>query len=313
MKYFAVSDIHSFADDLKFSLSTAGFNKRDKNHTLIVLGDIFDRGDETIAVYKFLKSIPKSRRILIRGNHEALFLELLKKPFPQSHDFSNGTVSTFVQIAGYSDTEVAFLKTCYYFSNGTYSSYEKFSEDGQVIWNDIRRAVLGHEITKWLQSNEWVNYYELGPYIFVHSFIPLKNIDGLPAYYIKERQFEYFNDWRVAASKAQWDEATWGCPYKNYNAGYFKSEEDHGKILVCGHWSTSDFFKEYAGKELTFLNLHRAEDTIWFGKHLIGLDGGVWRNELGQLIHPQNVLVFNSESPSECFDSFGNRLIVKSC
>ena len=87
MKFFAVSDIHSFASDLKHSLYFAGFRKRDKKNILLVLGDIFDRGGETLEVYKFLKSIPKKRRVLIRGNHEELFLELLKKPFPQGHDF----------------------------------------------------------------------------------------------------------------------------------------------------------------------------------------------------------------------------------
>ena len=44
MKYFIVSDIHSFYVELKSALDKAGFNKRNKDHTLIVCGDIFDRG-----------------------------------------------------------------------------------------------------------------------------------------------------------------------------------------------------------------------------------------------------------------------------
>ena len=81
MKYFVVSDIHSFYVGLKRALDRAGFNKRNKDHTLIVCGDIFDHGPDTLSVYKFLISIPKKRCILIKGNHELLYEELLEKSY----------------------------------------------------------------------------------------------------------------------------------------------------------------------------------------------------------------------------------------
>ena len=58
MKYFIVSDIHSFYTKLKRALDKAGFNKRNKDHTLIVCGDIFDYGPDIRSVYKFLTPIP---------------------------------------------------------------------------------------------------------------------------------------------------------------------------------------------------------------------------------------------------------------
>jgi serine/threonine protein phosphatase 1 len=76
MKYFVISDIHSFATEMKWVLRQAGFNKKNKNHTLIVCGDIFDRGNETLEVYKYLKSIPKKSCILVKGNHESLYFDL---------------------------------------------------------------------------------------------------------------------------------------------------------------------------------------------------------------------------------------------
>lgn len=106
MKYFVISDVHSFASEMKASLKEAGFDKRNKNHTLIVCGDVFDRGYETIEVYKFLKSIPKKRCILVKGNHESLYFELLEKYFPDRHDFSNGTVRTFCNIAGMDEKQL---------------------------------------------------------------------------------------------------------------------------------------------------------------------------------------------------------------
>ena len=147
MKYFVISDIHSFASEMKWALRQAGFNKKNKNHTLIVCGDIFDRGDETLEVYKYLKSIPKKRCILVKGNHESLYFDLLKRGYPMYHDSTNGTVNTFCWIA-----------------------QQSFVTDDD--WDEIKTKVKNHEITKWLKSSQWVDYFELDKYIFVHSFIP---------------------------------------------------------------------------------------------------------------------------------------------
>ena len=64
--WYVVSDIHSFATELKLALKSAGFDRNDPTKGLIVLGDIFDRGNETIEVYKYLSTLPKYRCILSR-------------------------------------------------------------------------------------------------------------------------------------------------------------------------------------------------------------------------------------------------------
>ena len=64
------------------SLYKNGIDKENPEHILVVLGDIFDRGKETLEVYNFLRSLPDERLILIRGNHESLYLSLLDKSFP---------------------------------------------------------------------------------------------------------------------------------------------------------------------------------------------------------------------------------------
>ena len=150
MKYFVVSDIHSFAKELKQALRSAGFDKRNKNHTLIVCGDVFDRGSETMKVYKFLSSIPKKRCILIRGNHELLFNELVNKNYPESHDFHNHTVDSMCEIACRNIGDL---------------------HCGDASWKEITDYVKSSAVYKWLNSKQWVNYYELGPYIFMDHII----------------------------------------------------------------------------------------------------------------------------------------------
>lgn len=98
MKYFITSDLHSYYTPLKKSLDSVKYDNN-KDHTLVILGDIFDRGKETRKLYEFLSSIPKERLILVKGNHEYLLDQLLEKKLPDDFDFGNGTVFTCCQLA----------------------------------------------------------------------------------------------------------------------------------------------------------------------------------------------------------------------
>ena len=293
MKYFIVSDIHSFCSELKSALWKAGFNKRNKDHTLIVCGDVFDRGSETVELYKFLTSIPKKRCILIKGNHELLYEELLDKSFPESHDFSNHTVDTFCQIAGY-DQEILTPK---YWRKFDDVPHERIRQ----AWQEILTEVKQSPITAWLQSDRWKYWHEVGNYIFVHSFIPLKNLDRMPAYYIYNRKFEYFKDWRETANNFELEDATWGCPYQQYIDGYFKEEAAKGKVLVCGHWVVTDFRQH--------INNKWSDDTsIYKFENIIALDCGVWKyRDTKAYYHPQNVLVIDDKD-FKCYDQYGIEL-----
>ena len=293
MKYFIVSDIHSFCSELKSALWKAGFNKRNKDHTLIVCGDVFDRGSETVELYKFLTSIPKKRCILIKGNHELLYEELLEKSFPESHDFSNHTVDTFCQIAGY-DPEILTPK---YWRKFDDVPHERIRQAWQKILTEVKQS----PVTAWLQSDRWKYWHEVGNYIFVHSFIPLKKLDCMPAYYTYNRKFEYFKDWRETANNFELEDATWGCPYQQYIDGYFKEEAANGKVLVCGHWAVTDFRQH--------INNKWSEDTgIYKFENIIGLDCGVWKyRDTKTYYHPQNVLVIDSKD-FKCYDQYGAEL-----
>lgn len=210
--YFLVSDIHSFADELKSALFKAGFRKTNKNHTLVVLGDLFDRGPKTMQVYEYIKSLPKSRRILIKGNHEELYFTLLTKSFPERNDFHNMTVNTFCDIAC---MPIDVLNEDTY--NYDYSTYFKGS---RAAWETIKHQVKYSKITTFLKSSEWKNFYEIKTktktYICVHSFIPVKPKQeyiaklGICAYTTENPyKLEYDPEWRD--SKA-WSSAIWYCP-----------------------------------------------------------------------------------------------------
>lgn len=286
MLYFVCSDIHSFYDLWQEALKDAGYDKYNENHTLIVCGDIFDRGDKPIEVYKFLRSIPKERRILIRGNHEYLLRDLYDRKYVMDHDRhnkTNDTLAIFNNVKKYEE----FLDDLYYIMEDESSRFESLDlpfeerikaisgiQDKRANLNKeyensiFKDNKLAEEVIDWIFSDEWVNFYELDRFVFVHAFIPLIIDEKKLEETYNRRGFEqaqtYNKDWRTVTSEKEWDNATWGCPYTLFLKHFKDNEPD--KTLVVGHWHTSDFFKQLKG-------FTEERFDIYYSKHLIGLDG----------------------------------------
>lgn len=85
MKYFCVSDIHSHYDELIKALKEAKFDEKNENHLLIVLGDLFDRGNQTVEVLEFLYDLyEKNKALFIMGNHDVFLLDFLSCKFERT-------------------------------------------------------------------------------------------------------------------------------------------------------------------------------------------------------------------------------------
>ena len=254
MTYYICSDIHSFYTPLITALNKNGFDVNNQDHMLVVLGDVFDRGFETLEVYNFLKSIPEDRLILIQGNHELLYLELLEKDFPHSLDFSNGTVRTFCQIAGFDEK---FLDPAYWFTKALFEVDEdprvdalsKYNNMPHEYWKQVKETVARSDVTQWIKSNRWINYLETDKYIMVHSWIPIQEQlvrEGDKFGYVRVEEIGPREDWRNA-TKWEWEDATWGCPWQKALNGW----NNTGKTIICGHWHTSDFFNNLTKQRKT--------------------------------------------------------------
>lgn len=200
MKIFAVSDIHSFYTPMKEALDKAGFESGNEQQLLVACGDCFDRGNESQQVLDYLMNVPN--KILVKGNHESLFEEFCQRRHPMSHDWSNGTAKTIMDLAPEAKN-----------------------------W-DVACMVAIEKMKPLL--DQMVDYYETENYIFVHSFVALKCNDNYPVYYTRNKKFEYNPDWRTAHASA-WETARWGNPFKLADDGLNKT----GKTIVHGHFHNS--------------------------------------------------------------------------
>lgn len=144
MRYFVITDVHGFYDEMIEALDIAGFDPKNEEHWLISLGDVFDRNDKPMEVIRYLNDLP--RKTLIRGNHEDLLEELIKKwRCVKSHDYHNGTVNTIETLTG---------------KELTLSNFDDL----------MRELSMNAELTEYY--SRLVDYEEIGDYIFVHAWVP---------------------------------------------------------------------------------------------------------------------------------------------
>lgn len=152
-KYFVFSDIHGEYLSLVNTLSEAGFEPDNPRHILVCIGDGFDRGPRSRSVYELFANAP--RHIYVRGNHDNMLLEALKKGmdgeyvlFNILHNGLKATLDSFCGLSGES------------LGNGTISV--------QVLDDEIATALsLNPGLLEWLQKRPL--YYETKHYIFVHA------------------------------------------------------------------------------------------------------------------------------------------------
>ena len=197
MKYFVVSDVHSYFKYLMEALIGNGFEIDNKNHKLVVCGDLFDRGDETVKLFEFVKEMQNQGRLIyVRGNHEDLLRDCVKEIYtgrvPGRHHFSNGTVKTICMFCGQSEWIV----------------YDP-------TWRD-RICDTMQPILDFIDKN-CVDYAEIGNYIFVHGWIP---------------SFLHLDDFRDGYP-SDWNEARW---LNGMDMWRNPANRVDGKTIVCGHW-----------------------------------------------------------------------------
>lgn len=219
-KFFVVSDVHSFFDELMQALEKAKFDINDKNHIFVCCGDLLDRGPDPESCLKFVNSLPDDRKILIKGNHELLLEQAAQRGYFKAHDYHNRTVETAKILAkcltdDYDDAEVLHKAI------------------NNPLWEEYSRS--------------FVNYYEDNKSIFVHGWIPSK-------LNYKTQLHQYDSNWRQSRD---WHGAVWANgmqhwlegirePGKTIYCGHFHASWGHHYIHDDGpEWD--EYFSEILG------------------------------------------------------------------
>lgn len=210
-KLFCVSDIHGHATILKNSLKEAGFEIGNKDHLLICLGDYFDRGEESLEVYNFLKDL-KDQVICLYGNHEEFTESFLQGPVTAFNFLNNG----------FNKTIDSFLEQTRAFEMYVITHNADFSDK---IWYEFQEKARKEinkkhpELLSWLQSMPY--YFETKNYIFTHGTIDSQAVD-------------------FRKPNLSWRELIWASP-----ADFTQNFDNINKTLVVGHINTGMLRERY--------------------------------------------------------------------
>lgn len=199
-KYFVTSDVHSFLDELMVALNEKGFEIDNSDHILCVCGDLFDRGNQTVELFEFVRGLQEQDRLVyVSGNHESLLFDCMKEihrgMVPSSHHFHNGTIKTVCQFCG---------------------------ENEWIVYDPTWR----NKICKVMQpvldfiADNCVDYAEIGDYVLVHGYLPC---------------YQGLDDFRDATSE-DWERARWENGMEMWKNPRCRVE---GKTVICGHFHCS--------------------------------------------------------------------------
>lgn len=229
MRLIVVSDIHGYYNIFKNKLKEVNFRENSKEDLLICCGDYWDRGNQPFEVMTYLMSLDNV--VLVKGNHEDLMEDYIKRGYAESFDIHNGTDKTFWNLCG------------------------KFKHNG-------KKALLP-QFEKLIKPfyDRMVDYYETEHYVFVHGWIPLHSkyhlSYGIPL--LIDRVYD--SDWRDAVEE-EWKEARW----LNGIDEAFRGNIIPDKIIVCGHWHCSaGWYKkslmDSTGEKIKYSEF--GEDACW--------------------------------------------------
>ena len=210
MKYYVVSDIHSYYSYLKKALEDAGFFAETEPCMLVVCGDLLDRGSEAKELIEFMvQLLEEGRLIYILGNHEELFVqclhEIARGDDVKSHFYLNKTWDSLLQISEMNEMDAY-----------------KYPEEL------VRRVMQSAFYKKLLPA--CVDYFETSNYIFVHGWIPCFEEGFRP--YVK---YQFNPNWRNA-DVYEWRRARW---LNGMEMACKHHVTETSKTIVCGHWNTS--------------------------------------------------------------------------
>lgn len=233
MKYYVAADVHGFYTEFHQALEEAGYFADRGPKKLLILGDLFDRGQEAREMQDFLLQLLEQDAVtLVRGNHEDLFVRLVTEDrgLPVHPHVVNGTYGTALQLTGWEEKRARFR-------------HLKFAAEA-------RKTPCYQRIIP-----ATVDYYETGRYLFVHGWIP-----GLPGL---GKVYRYDPNWRGAEGDA-WKRARW---HNGMDAARICREE---KTILCGHVHCSYGHAKYERKGSEFGP--DADFSPYYGPGVIALD-----------------------------------------
>lgn len=238
-KYYFISDIHSYYDEMIAALKDFEYDENDPNSKLIVLGDIFDRGTQAIQTYQYLKRLTdEGKAIVLYGNHHKFLIDFLegtdKSAFNYNYNGLNETLADFWHRTMPFESYLLFE----YVDNDIDDAYAKFAK---VCSRDIKKEFP--DLLPWLKSMP--RYFETNETIATHGALDLECKD----WHFPEKTRHNLRGWDAL----------------DFDDGNFILQKNTtGKRVIVGHFGTGHLRQKHnLGDKEDYSILH-TKDNKYF-------------------------------------------------
>lgn len=172
-KYFIFGDVHGEWSILHRELKNAGFDEKNKDHWIINLGDLFDRGKQNRAVLDFVINMMNRGRIInIAGNHDDFLVDLCgPKHFVDFNIMNNGFGRTVAEFANTTQTDLLMWMVA----------------DWGIYQELLRTAAAQPNVKRLL--NSLVDEVQLAGYSFTHAGKSLEKGEWVVCNWTKSPEF----------------------------------------------------------------------------------------------------------------------------
>ena len=214
MKYYFISDIHGYFDEMQKCLKQAGYNENDANSKLIVVGDIFDRGTQAVETYKYLKRLTDEGKVIVLyGNHHKFLIDFLEgtneSPFNYNYNGLDETLADFWH------RTMPFESYCLFDADCDIDTSENFKKFAKVCRNDINKEFP--DLLPWLKSMP--RYFETDNIIATHGALDF----DVPDWHFPEKERYNLKGWDAL----------------DFDDGSFILRKNKtGKKVIVGHFGT---------------------------------------------------------------------------
>lgn len=213
-KIHFITDMHGHYNETIQALKEVEYDENNKNHLLVCLGDVMDRGTQSKELLEWLYRLDKeSKAIVLGGNHAKFLKDYLSgssySPFNYIH---NGVDETFASLLGRTKP---FESWCLVEKN-----INKPTNGDFVNWLDIVVKEINEEypwLLPWLKSLP--KYFESKNYIGVHGAIDV-NVED---WHYPKKELYNLKGWNAL----DFDDGSFIC-----------SQNPTNKTIVVGHYYT---------------------------------------------------------------------------
>ena len=211
MKIFAVADVHGHYTEMKQALDKEGFEENNPDHLLVTIGDMFDRGEESEKIFKYIYELnAKGKAVCLKGNHTDFLLDYLTgKSITPFNFIFNGTNKTIDDFLHRTDSFYSWCLIDKDIKEPTYGNFADFIREARKEINEEYPLLRG-----FLETRPY--YFETKNYIFTHSGIDTSIGD----WHKPKRIYHHFEGWEACI----------------WNIDFFGEEiKNTDKTIVIGH------------------------------------------------------------------------------